>query len=182
MSTRYLRAEELARMAGLAKSTVLAAIRRGEIRSSRTLGRGTRIPFDSAREYLTQRGRDVPDELREARASAIAVITEQSSVTERVRALAQPNWTVNGCGAYATLLWVGAHAPAWVVVDLEMALMNPFPVVRALAALGPRAPANIVAISTRPEMLAAAQALGATLTLLSHEFDALNRALTRTQS
>jgi excisionase family DNA binding protein len=162
MSVRYLRAEELARLAGVAKSTVLAAIRRGEITSSRTVGRGTRIAIESARTYLQSRGCPIPDELREPRETTVAVVTEREDVVALVRAVARASWTVvGGTEAYATLLWIGVNAPAMVVVDLDMSLLHPFEVLRALREHAGLAGARVVAVGSQGELVAAARVVGA---------------------
>lgn len=180
MTVRYLRAEELARFANVAKSTVLAAIRRGEIPSSRTVGRGTRISLDAARAYLTRRGAPIPDTLRESNASTIAVVTERSELIERVRAASHASWTVTGSPeTYATLLWIGTHAPAIVVVDLDMVLLPAFEVLRAVRSHPTLVGARLVAIGSLPELVRAARELGANDAALHGDDDALARALLR---
>jgi excisionase family DNA binding protein len=178
MKTRYLRAEELARFAGVAKSTVLAAIRRGEIPSSRTVGRGTRIAVETARHYLESRGRSVPHELREQRATAIAVISEDASLLSRLRDHVHAGWSVSGSPrTYATLLAVGADAPAIVVVDLALTLMNPFDVIRGIRAARPAT--WIVAIGSQRPFGEAAVAAGASDSIDGADADALARAFSR---
>lgn len=180
MPTRYLRAEELARHADVAKSTVLAAIRRGEIRSSRTLGRGTRISLESAREYLSKRGRDVPEELREARVSSVAVLTENRQLFDRVREACESTWIVAGDRtAYSTLVWIGTHTPATVVVDLDMALLNPFEVIRCLRTRPDMRPPRIIATGCNATTVAAARALGASEAVGADDGSALQHALRR---
>jgi excisionase family DNA binding protein len=178
MTVRYLRAEELARFAGVAKSTVLAAIRRGEIPSSRTVGRGTRIPYETARAYLESRGCPIPSELREASATAIAVITESDDVVARVRTASNAAWTVKGSReAYATLLWIGTHAPRVIVVDLGMSLLHQFEALRALRAQPLLAASRLVATGSTDELLAAALACGAHVAVRANDIDGLSRAL-----
>jgi excisionase family DNA binding protein len=178
MKTRYLRAEELARFAGVAKSTVLAAIRRGEIPSSRTVGRGTRIAVETARHYLESRGRAVPAELREQRATAIAVVTEDGGLLTRLREHVHAGWSVSGSArTYATLLAVGADAPAVVVVDLSMALMNPFDVIRGIRAARPST--WIVAMGSQRQLIDAALAAGASDSVDGTDSDALARTFSR---
>lgn len=175
---RYLRAEELARYAGVAKSTVLAAIRRGEIASSRTVGRGTRISLEAARNYLESRGCQIPGELREAGTSTIAVVTESTEVVDLVRSASRARWSVvGGREAYATLLWIGAHAPALVVVDLGMVLLHPFEVLRTLRSSTSLLASRIVAIGNCPELLAAARVMGAAEAVSTSDIDALARVL-----
>ncbi|MBK8693788.1 MAG: excisionase family DNA-binding protein [Deltaproteobacteria bacterium] len=53
---RLLHAGEVARLAGLHKTTVLQAVRRGEIRASRTVGRSVRIALPDATAFLQSRG------------------------------------------------------------------------------------------------------------------------------
>jgi excisionase family DNA binding protein len=162
MTNRYLRAEELARYAGVAKSTVLAAIRRGEIASSRTVGRGTRISVETARAYLESRGCPIPHELREASAWSVAVLTDDASMVDVVRKACGASWTVaGGPESYATLLWIGAHTPRTVVVDLSMAMINPCEVIRALRAQKALAGCRVVALGGTAEMATAAKAMGA---------------------
>jgi excisionase family DNA binding protein len=178
MMVRYLRAEELVRLAGVAKSTVLAAIRRGEIASSRTVGRGTRISVATARAYLESRGCPIPNELREPRSSTIAVVTERADTVEQVRGAARASWTVTGgTEPYATLLWIGAHAPAIVVVDLGMALVPPFEVIRAVRASDLPADTRVLALGYGEEILAAARAVGASDGVRARNDEALARAL-----
>ncbi len=129
---RYLRAEEVARLAGVAKSTILAAIRRGDLEASRTLGRGTRISFAAARSYLARRGVEVPPELQDQRESRIAVVTDRDDILGAVRAVAGERADLHGTGAYATLLWTGAAAPTLVLLDLEL---TSFPALDVLIAL-----------------------------------------------
>ena len=178
MTTRYLRAEELARFAGVAKSTVLAAIRRGEIVSSRTVGRGTRISMDSARSYLAERGAEIPDELREVRATSIAVVTEDPMLATRIKSLLNSEWSVTGSpAAYATLLWIGEHSPASVVVDLTMAMLNPFEVIRAVRAMRPST--WVLAVGPSKQLFDAAMAVGASDAVESNQIEALTLALTK---
>lgn len=180
MTVRYLRAEELARFAGVAKSTVLAAIRRGEITSSRTVGRGTRISLDAARSYLESRGCPIPGELREARTSTIAVVTENVETVDAIRKAARSSWTVVGSTeAYATLLWVGAHVPALVVVDLGMSLLHPFEVIRALRTSPALGGSRVVAVGSNPDLLTAARVLGAADAVSLQDLEAVSRTLIR---
>ncbi len=175
MNTRYLRAEELARFAGVAKSTVLSAIRRGEIPSSRTVGRGTRIAVETARHYLESRGRAVPEELREQRATAISVVTENDSLPQRIRAFVSEGWSVSGSPrAYSSLVAIGAESPAMVVVDLALSLLNPFEVIREIRSFGPST--WIVALGGNRALFDAAVAVGASEAIDPSDSDALGRA------
>jgi excisionase family DNA binding protein len=183
MTVRFLRAEELARHAGVAKSTVLAAIRRGEIESSRTVGRGTRIALDTARRYLEGRGRPIPPELRNEGAWYVAVITEDPDLISLVRRSVPGSWLVSGSReSYGTLLWIGTHAPGVIVVDLDAALLHPYEIIRAVRSQPALAASRVVALGSHLEALQLARVLGANDAALKRRGDDSVRELAQVLS
>ena len=162
MAVKLLHAEELARLAGVHKSTVLLAIRRGELRASRTAGRSARIAPEDARSYLRSRSRPVPPDLAASEpAPRVAVVTESQEVLALVRSALPDGAELLGGDVYAALIAVGAHAPQVVVIDLDLAFMNPTVVIRALRAAPDVRQMKIIAVGLRDEMFTAARAAGA---------------------
>ena len=167
MSHIFLRAEELARLAGVHKSTVLLAIQRGELRASRTAGRSTRISPEDAGAYLRSRGCPVPPDLEPPILLEVAVVSESAEVVETVRG-SMPRGAVlsGGDGLYARLVAIGASTPACVVVDLDVLFLNPIELLHVLRANRKLEGVPLLAVSRTDELFRAALSAGATVTLL----------------
>ncbi len=177
-AVKLLHAEELARYAGVHKSTVLLAIRRGELRASRTAGRSARIAYEDARTYLRGRNRPVPDEIAATEAPPrVAVITESSEVTSIVRSALPRGIELLDGDVYSALISVGAWNPQVVIVDLDLAFMNPMVVIRALRAASDLGPMRIVAAGLRDDLFSAARLAGADETLVKIDHKALGAAM-----
>lgn len=160
---KLLHAEELARMAGVHKSTVLLAIRRGELRASRTAGRSARIAPEDARAYLRSRNRVIPPEL-EARGGTVqvAVLTDNPDVLAVVQqAVPDGSELIGTADLFEALILVGASTPTALVLDLDMVFMNPMVVLRALRTTTNLRNVHVVALGVRDELFGAARAVGA---------------------
>lgn len=131
-----MHAGELARLAGLHKTTVLQAVRRGEIRVSRTVGRSVRIALADAAAFLSSRGITLVEELSTPPAPRrLALLTERAEVHHRLAEALSPGWSLGPHqDPYAALLALGAQAPTAVVLDLDLLGINPRALVRALRA------------------------------------------------
>ncbi|MFO0626065.1 MAG: hypothetical protein U0325_10650 [Polyangiales bacterium] len=160
---KLLHAEELARLANVHKSTVLLAIRRGELKASRTAGRSARIAPEEARSYLLKRGCEVPAEL-EAKGgkSVVTLISEAPEIVNLVRA-AVPSGVEfqHEQEFYTALITVGASTPDVVVVDLDLPFLNAPMIVRALRQSPHLSDVKIIAVGLRDEYFAAARSAGA---------------------
>lgn len=181
---KLLHAEELARLAGVHKSTVLLAIRRGELKASRTAGRSARISPDEARSYLRKRNRPIPIELElEGGVQRVAVVTESHEVVGLVRA-ALPDGAelIGGTDLYGSLVAIGAGNPAAIVLDLDLVFMNPVILVRAFRNAPGLRKARIVGLGLRDELFAAARSAGADHAMVKVDqrglADVLRRAVT----
>ncbi len=165
MKTRdtLLHAEQLARMAGVHKSTILLAIRRGELHASRTVGRSARIAVEDARRYLLERNKELPPELEQpARRATLAVLAEGTDALQVVQRALPSGFEVLGTnGLYGSLIAVGSRAPDVIVVDLDMVFMNPIGLVRSLRASPNLRAAQVVAVGLRDDLFGAARAAGA---------------------
>lgn len=160
---KLLHAEELARMAGVHKSTILLAIRRGELHASRTVGRSARITPEDAKAYLLARGKAVPPELDvQAGRVTLTVLTENPDVLGMVRQALPPGVEVLGAGTlYGALIAVGSRTPGVIVVDLDMVFMNPVALIRALRGSAALRSSYIVAVGLRDDLFGAARTAGA---------------------
>lgn len=181
MIEKLLHAEELARLAGVHKSTVLLAIRRGELRASRTAGRSARIALEDARSYLRSRGRPVPPELDlRGGIPQVAVITESADVVNLARHALPGGVELLGAGeVYSALVAIGAHTPAAVVLDLDLRFMNPAVLIRALRAAPNLRGTRIVAVGLRDELFGAARTAGADGTVIKIDHRSLSEILQR---
>lgn len=160
---KLLHAEELARMAGVHKSTILLAIRRGELHASRTVGRSARITPEDARKYLVGKGKDVPPELDlEVNKVTLAVLTESPDVVAVVHKAAPEGVEfVTGGSLYGSLVAVGARSPQVVVVDLDLVFMNPIGLIRSLRASSALRGTAVIALGLRDDLFGAARTAGA---------------------
>lgn len=165
---KLLHAEELARLANVHKSTVLLAIRRGELKASRTAGRSARIAPEEARAYLLKRHCEVPPELEHR--GGVAVVTLLSDAPEIVSlvrgTVPQGVELQHEQELYSALISLGATPPDVIVVDLDLAFLNAPMIIRALRASPHLSNARIVAIGLRDEYFAAARAAGADETFI----------------
>lgn len=133
---RLIHAGELARLAGLHKTTVLQAVRRGEIRVSRTVGRSVRIAMADAATFLHTRG-IVLDEALPAppEPRRVVFVTERADAHRRFADNVPPHWALGAhLGLYDTLLSLGAQVPTAVALDLDLLGINPVHLVQALRA------------------------------------------------
>jgi excisionase family DNA binding protein len=178
---KLLHAEELARLAGVHKSTILQAIRRGDLHASRTVGRSARITPEDAKAYLLARGKLVPDELsNSATLTTIAVLTENAEVHTIVRQAAPAHSDMVGSESlYGSMIAVGARAPAIVIVDLDVVFMNPIALLRSLRAITALRASTLVAVGLRDDLFAAARAAGAAHTVTKIDHTALSNVLRR---
>lgn len=176
---KLLHAEELARFAGVHKSTVLLAIRRGELKASRTAGRSARIAFEEARGYLRKRNRPVPQELNtETGTQHIAVLTELPEVQALVRAsLPEGAELIGTHELYGSLLAIGAANPAAIVVDLDMVFMNPVVLVRSLRNTTGLQGVKVIVVGLRDELFSAALHAGADSAFVKVDQRGLDAAL-----
>lgn len=181
MTHKMIRAEELADLAGVHKSTVLLAIRRNELRVSRTVGRSARIAAADARQYLLSRERPVPPELEPAGAPpVVGVITESLEVTTSIRRTVPGGVKfLGGGGVYGSLIEAGASVPAALVVDLDIIFLNPFAMIRSLREAEQFTDTQVFAIGLRSEAFSAALSAGATRAFRKVEMSALKGELHR---
>lgn len=179
--SKLLHAEELARIAGVHKSTILLAIRRGELHASRTVGRSARITPEDAQTYLAARGKTLPPELDVgAQRASLAVLSESADVTALVRGAVSADVDLVGGGSlYRALVAVGARLPTVVVVDLDMVFMNPISLIRALRSTVSLRTAHIAALGLRDDLFGAARAAGASDVLLKLDARGVAEALAR---
>ena len=178
---KLLHAEELARLAGVHKSTVLLAIRRGELRASRTAGRSARIAPEDARGYLRSRNKPIPVEL-EARGgiTQVAVLTESAEIVALVRqAMPEGTELLGDAGLYGSLIAVGASVPAAVVIDLDMNFMNPVTLLRALRGSPTLRSARFLAVGLRDDLFGAARSAGAEVAVVKVDQKGLSETLQR---
>lgn len=178
---KLLHAEELARLANVHKSTVLLAIRRGELKASRTAGRSARIAPEEARTYLLKRNCPVPPELeRRGGMAVVALVSDAPEIVTLVRA-AVPEGVelLHEADFYSALISVGAAAPDVVVIDLDLAFLNAPMIVRAMRASPHLEGVRIVALGLRDEYFAAARAAGADETFIKVDQKGLAGSLSR---
>lgn len=169
---RLLHAGEVAKLAGLHKTTVLLAVRRGEIRASRTVGRSVRIALPDAAAFLQSRGVSLAAMARAAPAEplAVVVLTERAEVHGRFGEHLPPSWRlVPHRGLYDDLLTLGLRPPAAIVVDLDLLGLNPLAIVRSLRAHPVLGLLPILTLSQVEAPLAGALALGAAVALRASE-------------
>ncbi len=181
MTHKMIRAEELAKLAGVHKSTVLLAIRRNELRVSRTGGHNARIFAEEARKYLQSRDRPIPPELEPAGAPpVVAVVTESLEVAASIRRV-MPGGAkfLGGNGVYGSLIEAGASVPAALVIDLDITILNPFGVIRSLRDAEQFKDTLIFAVGLRSEAFSAALSAGAQIAFRKVEMEALMQALQR---
>lgn len=179
MSNKLLHAEELARLAGVHKSTVLLAIRRGELRASRTVGRSARIAPEDARSYLRSRERPIPSELEPSGGVVYAgAVTESLEIAQMVKQAVPEGVQFLGDGdVYASLISIGAHAPSVIVVDVDITFLNPLVLIRSLRAATQLKASKIIAVGLRDELFTAARAAGVDHALRKVEGRALTELL-----
>ncbi|MFO0646186.1 MAG: helix-turn-helix domain-containing protein [Polyangiales bacterium] len=178
---KLLHAEELARLAGVHKSTILLAIRRGELHASRTVGRSARIAPEDAKAYLEARGKSVPPELDlDVGRASISVLTESSDVLAMVRH-ATPHGVefIGSGGLYGNLIAVGSRLPGILVVDLDMVFMNPVALIRALRSAASLRGAHIIAVGLRDDLFGAARTAGASDVIIKIDARTLTDVLHR---
>ena len=168
---QWFHAAELARLAGLHRSTVLQAVRRGEIRVSRTVGRSVRIAFEDAATFLASRGLSLPVAIAApVEPRRIQLLTEQPALHRRFQEVVPAGWKlVPHRGLYDDLLTVGARPPAAVVVDLDVLGLNPLALLRALAADAVLGGVPVLAVSGVEAALPAALSHGARVALRDHD-------------
>ncbi|MBI5516909.1 MAG: excisionase family DNA-binding protein [Deltaproteobacteria bacterium] len=173
---KLLHAEELARLAGVHKSTVLLAIRRGELNASRTVGRSVRIHPEDAVRYLQARGCAIPPELRSP-GLHVHVVSEDPEVPRWLAKVAPAGVEVHAGDPYHLLIQVGAEGPPLVVVDLDLASMNPVQVVRALRASPGLGDTRVVAIGAQNDLFWAARSAGAAASVRRDDPEGLKTVL-----
>jgi len=176
---KLLHAGEVARLAGLHKTTVLQAVRRGALRASRTVGRSVRIALPDAAAYLQSRGISIavthpaPVEPR-----AVVVLTEHAEVHRRFGELLLPSWRlVEHHGLYDDLLTVGFEPPAAIVLDLDLLGLNPLAILRALRAHPLLGRVPVLALSQVDAPLDGALAHGAEVALRASDVTQWRSAL-----
>jgi excisionase family DNA binding protein len=164
---KLLHAGEVARLAGLHKTTVLLAVRRGELKASRTVGRSVRIALPDAVAFLQSRGislavaKTSPSEPR-----VVVVLTEQAEVHRRFGELLGAAWRLSPRnGLYDDLITLGLRPPAAVVIDLDVLGLNPLAIVRVLRAHAVLGQVPLLALSQVDAPLAGAVAHGAEVAL-----------------
>lgn len=157
---KFLRAEQLARLAGVRKGVVLSDIRRGALAASFTAGRSARVALADARRYVAERGAPVPPELTEPAAAVVwMVLGDDPARRHALRELAPRGVAVFDAEVYEGLCAAGVRAPRRVLLDLDRAALGPRALLTALASLLPRP--EVIALSDHPEERALALALGA---------------------
>lgn len=168
---KLLHAGEVARLAGLHKTTVLQAVRRGEIKASHTVGGSVRIALPDAAAFLHSRGiafsvtQAAPAEPR-----TVVVLTENAEVHRRFGESLLPSWQlVPFRGLYDDLLTLGLRPPSAIVVDLDLLGLNPIALFRSLRAHPALGLAPIMALSHSTAALAGAVAHGAEVALLASD-------------
>ncbi len=168
---KLLHAGEVARLAGLHKTTVLQAVRRGEIKASRTVGRSVRIALSDAAAFLLSRGISLTlSHAAPAEPRALVVLTEHAEVHRRFGDILPPLWKlVPHRGLYDDLLTVGLHPPAAIVVDLDLLGLNPLAILKSLRAHAVLGIVPIMAVSQFDATLAGALAHGAVIALRASE-------------
>ncbi len=131
---KLMHAGELARLAGLHKTTVLQAVRRGEIRVSRTVGRSVRIALADAAAFLGSRGITLADALATpTEPRRVVLLTERADLHRRFAESLPHGWSLTPHqDLYDALLALGACAPAALVLDLAMVGLNPDALARAI--------------------------------------------------
>ena len=169
---KLLHAGEVARLAGLHKTTVLQAVRRGEIRASRTVGRSVRITLPDAAAFLLSRGISLtvssaaPTEPR-----SVVVLTERAEVHQRFGEALPPAWRLAPHhGLYDDLLTLGHNPPSAIVLDLDVLGLNPLAILRAVQAHATLGAVPVLALSQLEAPLDGARAHGAAFAL--HAADA----------
>lgn len=178
---KLLHAEELAKLANVHKSTVLLAIRRGELKASRTAGRSARIAPEEARAYLVKRHCEVPPEL-EARGglSVVALLSETAEIVNLVRS-AVPNGVAleHELNLYSAMISLGATVPDVIVVDLDLPFLSAPMIIRALRNSPQLSDVRIIAIGLRDEYFAAAKSAGAHETFIKVDLKGIAAGITR---
>ena len=164
---KLLQAGEVARLAGLHRTTILLAVRRGEIRASRTVGRSVRITLPDAAAYLLTRGISLTvDSSTPTEPRTMVVLTEQAEVHRRVGEALPPTWQlVPHHGLYEDLITLGHRPPSAVVLDLDVLGLNPLAVLRALHVSDVLGQVPVLALSQVDGPLAGALAQGAEFAL-----------------
>ncbi|TAK29679.1 MAG: DNA-binding protein [Myxococcaceae bacterium] len=176
---RLLHAGEVARLAGLHKTTVLQAVRRGEIRASRTVGRSVRIALPDAAAFLQSRG----IALAEASAApteprTVAVLTEDPEVLRRFGEHLPTRWQLAAHqGLYDDLITLGLRPPSAIVVDLDLLGLNPLAILRSLRAHPALGHVPLLALSQGEAPLIGALAHGAEVALKASEVSQWRSAL-----
>lgn len=158
---KLLHAEDLAKLAGVHKSTVLLAIRRGEMPASRTAGRSARIEIEDARAYLEQRGRPVPPELAAQAPLALGLVTDSADVVTLCQAVLPKGVGLLGdANLYQSLTQIGARLPQVIIVDLDMLFLNPIMLLRTLREFPGLRGAHLAGIGVRDDLFSAARSVG----------------------
>lgn len=181
---KLLHAEELAKLANVHKSTVLLAIRRGELKASRTAGRSARIAPEEARAYLVKRNCAVPPEL-EARGgrSMVTLVSETPEIVNLVRSAVPSGVELeHELDLYSALVSIGASVPDVIVVDLDLPFLNAPMIVRALRQSAHLSDVRILAIGLRDEYFAAAKAAGADETYIKVDLKGIASGIDRALS
>jgi len=150
-----MHAGELARLAGLHKTTVLQAVRRGEIKVSRTVGRSVRIALADAAAFLGSRGITLADALATpTEPRCVALLTERANLHRRFAEALPHGWCLAPHqDLYDSLLSLGVQCPAALVLDLQMVGLNPSALIRAIRADAALCHVPLLALS-RPDVTA----------------------------
>ncbi len=149
---KLMHAGELARLAGLHKTTVLQAVRRGEIRVSRTVGRSVRIALADAAAFLGSRGITLADALSTpTEPRRVALLTERADLHRRLAEALPHGWSLAPHqDLYDALLTLGVHRPAALVLDLDLVGLSPDALTRAIRADPALGPVPLLALSRFP--------------------------------
>jgi excisionase family DNA binding protein len=176
---KLLHAGEVARLAGLHKTTVLQAVRRGEIRASRTVGRSVRIALPDAAAFLQSRGISIAvASVAPAEPRTVVVLTEDPEVLHRFGEHLPTRWRLAvHQGLYDDLLTLGLRPPSAIVVDLDLLGLNPLALLRSLRAHPVLGLVPILAIAQGEAPLIGALAHGAEVALRASEVSQWRSAL-----
>ena len=176
---KLLHAGEVARLAGLHKTTVLQAVRRGEIRASRTVGRSVRIALPDAAAFLQSRGISLAvDSVAPAEPRTVAVLTEDPELLHRFGDNLPTRWRLAPHhGLYDDLLTLGLRPPSAIVVDLDLLGLNPLAILRALRAHPVLGLVPVLAVAQGEGALSGALAQGAEVALMASEASLWRSAL-----
>lgn len=162
-----IHAGELARLAGLHKTTVLLAVRRGELKVSRTVGRSVRIAWPEAVAFLEARGVSLAARGEPAPGTrSLVVLSEQTDVHPFFARLLPAPWSLAPRrDLYEDLLSLSVSPPGAIVLDLDLLGLNPLAVLRALRSHPTLGAVPALALSRFEAPLADAEAHGARVAL-----------------